>query len=138
MPRLGYVAERLKTMDIMNEHEVCLSFEQLEELVTLMKNEGANGDDFVYLTDLGRRGVFATHAHRTPDHYGDTMTYYRNYHGNGFYRCNDCRKCVHSEIQGWNVMCLRDVDDGYDPINVGICNDELVEGCSKYVEVIHA
>ena len=123
-------------MDIMNEHEVEITLEQLENLVTMLKNNGANGDDPIYLTKLGRLGVFATHAHRTPDHYGDTMTYYRNYHNSGFYKCNDCRKCVHSEIQGWNVICLRDVDDGYDPLIMGLCsNDELVEGCSEYVEV---
>ena len=123
-------------MDIMNSHEIEVTLNQLEELVTLLKNNGASDDDPIYLTKIGRLGVFATHAHRTPDHYGDTMTYYRNYRGSGFYKCNDCRNCIHSEAQGWNVMCLRDVDEGYDPLNVGIVNDELVEGCSKYKEVI--
>ena len=122
-------------MDIMNEHEIRVSVDQLEELVTLMKNEGANGDDFVYLTDLGRRGVFATHAHSDEWHCNDTMTYYRNYRGKGFYKCDDCRHCVHHDtVDGW-VYCHRDYDD--DAPRVGYASDELLEACRDFEEVTH-
>lgn len=135
MPRLGYVAERLKTMDIMNEHEVRVSVEDLEELVTMLKDNDANSDDFVYLTDLGRRGVFATHAHRGDEyHYGDAMTYYRNFRGTGFYKCDDCRTCKHCKVSDFKVICTC---DEY-PITVGFCSDELLEACTDYEEVTRA
>lgn len=121
-------------MNVMNEHEIEVTLDQLEKLVTEIKNSGANPDDKIYLTDLGRRGVFATHAHRGDEyHYDDTMTYYRNYRGKGFYKCHDCRDCVYSEVNWFNVMCLRDVDEGYDPMNVGIVNEELLEACDCFV-----
>lgn len=121
-------------MDIMNVHEVETTLEQLEELVTEIKNSGANPDDKIYLTDLGRRGVFATHAHRGDEyHYGDTMTYYRNFRGTGFYRCNDCRNCKHCEVSDFKVICT---SDEY-PITIGFCSDELLEACTGYEEVTH-
>ena len=121
-------------MDIINEFEVKITLEQLEQLVTEIKNSGANGDDFVYLTELGRMGVFATHAHRTPDHYNDTMTYYRNYRGKGFYKCDDCRHCVHHDtVDGW-VYCHRDYAD--DAPRVGCASDELLEACRDFEEEV--
>ena len=121
-------------MNIMNEHEIEITLYQLEKLVTEIKNSGANPDDKIYFTDLGRCGVFATHAHRTPDHYGDTMTYYRTYRGKGFYKCDDCRHCVHHDtVDGW-VYCHRDYDD--DAPRVGGASDEMLEACRDFVEEV--
>lgn len=124
-------------MNIMNEDEVRLSFEQLEELVTLMKNEGAKSTDAVYLTNLGRVGNFATLGIR--DEYGFSDAMYFRVRGNKSrpYKCHDCRKCVYSEKEGFSIMCLNGVDEGYDPVNVGICNEELLEACNNYAEVTY-
>lgn len=121
-------------MNIANEFEVTLSFEQLEDLVTLMKNEGAKGTDAVYLTNLGRVGNFATLGIR--DEYGFADAMYFRVRGNKShpYKCHDCRNCAHHDtVDGW-VYCHRDYDD--DAPRVGYDSDELLESCRDFVEEV--
>ena len=122
-------------MNIANEFEVTLSFSQLEELVTLMKNEGAKAADAVYLTNLGRVGNFATLGLR--DEYGVFDAAYFCVRGNKShpYKCDDCRHCVHHDtVDGW-VYCHRDYDD--DAPRVGCASDELLEACRDFQEVTY-
>lgn len=122
-------------MENENKFELLLTFEQLESLVNVLRKNGASGDDGIYMSELGRRGTYAV---RVPSDACSSNQFerYHAYRDDTFYKCHDCRKCKHHDIEGDDVRCH--LNDAYvPPICVGFANDDLVPSCSEYEEVTH-